>query len=87
MVKDCLLVLTTDHGGVGTTHGKDSNLERNVFIIMMGPGIKKNSMFGDNLTRNLDCTSIILHVLQCNISCYFDSQLPLCNLEYWTFLS
>ncbi|CAG8814399.1 14625_t:CDS:1, partial [Racocetra fulgida] len=28
-LKDCLLVLTTDHGGVGTTHGKDSDLERN----------------------------------------------------------
>ncbi|CAG8658992.1 32396_t:CDS:1 [Racocetra persica] len=33
-LEGCLLILTTDHGGVDTTHGKDSDLERNVFIII-----------------------------------------------------
>ncbi|CAG8838541.1 19016_t:CDS:1, partial [Racocetra persica] len=39
--------------------------------------IQMGDMFGDGLTRNLECTSIILRTLQCNISDYFDSQLPL----------
>lgn len=37
--EDWLVLLTTDHGGIGTTHGGQSNTERHIWWIASGPSV------------------------------------------------
>jgi len=64
---DPLIVITTDHGGLGKSHGGDSDVERNVFI-----GSNKNIDF--NYKSNMCCSQIILKYLNIDIPLYFDNK-------------
>lgn len=37
--EDWLIMLTTDHGGIGTTHGGQSNTERHIWWVASGPSV------------------------------------------------
>lgn len=37
--EDWLILLTTDHGGIGTTHGGQSNTERHIWWVASGPSV------------------------------------------------
>jgi len=64
---DPLIVITTDHGGHGKSHGGDSDVERNVFI-----GSNKN--INNNYKSNMSCSQIILEYLNIDIPPYFDNE-------------
>ena len=57
-----LLVIASDHGGVGTKHGGDSPIERLTPVIMHGPTLKQGFEVKSE-TRNIDLSATILHVL------------------------
>jgi arylsulfatase A-like enzyme len=42
--EEWLIIVTTDHGGKGNTHGGDSPEERRIFIITSGPGAKRGEV-------------------------------------------
>jgi|ERR1700744_2766715 len=60
-----LIIITTDHGGINNTHGKDSNDEVEVFICS-NHGLKKY-----NCENNKCVFKIILDSLHINIPNYF----------------
>ncbi|RGB29549.1 kinase-like domain-containing protein [Rhizophagus diaphanus] len=72
---DSLIVMTTDHGGIGTQHGGDSDVEVNVFLAVSGAGIEPNSKIESEVT-NMDCAAIILKGLGKEIPEWFDAKLP-----------
>lgn len=38
--EDWVIIISTDHGGIGTSHGGDSNEERNIFLIVSGKPVQ-----------------------------------------------
>jgi hypothetical protein len=72
---DTLIIMTTDHGGIGKGHGGDSPEEIGVFLSIKGPGIEPNSKIKGNL-YNMDCAAIILQALGAEIPENFDAKSP-----------
>ncbi|RIA84312.1 alkaline-phosphatase-like protein [Glomus cerebriforme] len=72
---DSLIIMTTDHGGIGTRHGGNSDQEVNVFLAVNGAGIEPNSTIKSEVT-NMDCAAIILKGLGKEIPEWFDAKLP-----------
>ena len=48
--EDWLVLVTTDHGGLGTTHGGNSMEERRVFVIASGPSVDPQLIERDTLS-------------------------------------
>ena len=46
--EDWLILITTDHGGLGTSHGGNSIEEQNVFVIASGNAIAQNTILADS---------------------------------------
>jgi len=64
---DPLIIITTDHGGLGTSHGGNSCKEKNVFI-------GSNHKLETNLKSNMCCSKIVLQHLNIKIPEYFDNE-------------
>lgn len=75
-----LVIMVTDHGGIGKSHGGEDPKEVNVFMAVRGPGIKPGSEIKSERENgelfNMDCATIILKVLGVNIPDNFDAKLP-----------
>ncbi|CAG8768103.1 22924_t:CDS:1, partial [Racocetra persica] len=87
-IKDSLVIMTTDHGGLNKinndvntygVHGKNSEDEMNVFLSVCGPGILAASKIKGNLS-NLVCAPIALSALGIEVPEYFDIKLPFISL-------
>ena len=61
-LKDTLIVVATDHGGVGKGHGGDSATELYTPVIFNGPGIKKGLRL-HGMTQNVDITATLYRTL------------------------
>jgi len=72
---DSLVIMTTDHGGIGRKHGGDSDEEVNVFLAGRGAGIEPNSKIESEVI-NMDCAALILNALGEEIPEWFDAKLP-----------
>ena len=48
--EDWLVLVTTDHGGIGTTHGGNSIEERRVFVIASGASVNQQTFTRDTLS-------------------------------------
>jgi len=46
--EDWLILVVTDHGGIGTTHGGNSDEERHIWWIASGNRVKKYQLFGSD---------------------------------------
>lgn len=46
--EDWLILLTTDHGGIGTTHGGQSNTERHIWWVASGPSVPHLEITGSD---------------------------------------
>ena len=57
-----LIVIASDHGGVGTKHGGDSPTERLTPVIFHGPTLKQGLRVKET-TRNVDLHATLAHVL------------------------
>ena len=69
---DTLVIMTTDHGGIGNRHGGQSDEEVGVFIAVSGPGIKKGEI---GAARNMDCAALVLHAFGFEIPIHFDAKI------------
>ncbi|CAG8651466.1 729_t:CDS:2 [Ambispora leptoticha] len=72
---DSLVIMTTDHGGIGKGHGGSSDQEVNVFLAVRGAGIEPNSKI-ESEVMNMDCAALILKALGKEIPVWFDAKLP-----------
>lgn len=72
---DSLVIMTTDHGGIGYGHGGDTTQEVNVFFAVRGPGITEGLEI-ERKVRNMDCSAIILMALGVAVPEWFDAQVP-----------
>ncbi|CAG8632562.1 11419_t:CDS:2 [Ambispora gerdemannii] len=72
---DSLVIMTTDHGGIGRSHGGDSDQEVNVFFAVRGAGIEPGSKIESEVT-NMDSAALILEALGKKIPEWFDAKLP-----------
>ncbi|CAI2164300.1 11161_t:CDS:2 [Funneliformis geosporum] len=72
---DSLVIMTTDHGGIGRSHGGDSDQEVNVFLAVRGAGIEPSSKIESKVT-NMDCAALILEALGKKTPGWFDAKLP-----------
>ncbi|CAG8805172.1 28430_t:CDS:1, partial [Dentiscutata erythropus] len=72
---DSLIMMTTDHGGVGKGHGGSSDQEVNVFLAVRGVGIEPNSKIESDV-KNMDCAALALYALGKDIPEWFDAKLP-----------
>ena len=52
--EDWLILLTTDHGGLGTSHGGNSIEEEQVFVIASGKNIVPNVILKDSTVTNIE---------------------------------
>ncbi len=52
--EDWLIVLTTDHGGLGTSHGGNSIEEERVFVIASGSALDPETILRDSMLVNYD---------------------------------
>ncbi|RHZ48456.1 hypothetical protein Glove_551g62 [Diversispora epigaea] len=73
---DSLVIMTTDHGGIGTSHGGKSDVEVNVFLAVRGEGIEPNSKIEGEVC-NMDCAALIVKALGMEIPEWFDAKLPI----------
>lgn len=69
-----LIIITTDHGGIGKSHGGSSEDECNVFVSIGGNGITKDLI--EKEMKNMDCAAIILKALDIELPEHFDAKFP-----------
>ena len=63
MRQNTLIIIASDHGGIGTKHGGDTAIERLTPVILNGPSLKEGLAI-ETETANIDLFSTIQHVLQ-----------------------
>ena len=63
MRQNTLIIVASDHGGIGTKHGGDTATERLTPVILNGPSLKEGLTI-ETETANVDLFSTIQHVLQ-----------------------
>ena len=74
LMKDTLLILTSDHGGKGTGHGGDSSVEQTVFWAAKGASIKPGTALTD--VEVVDTAAVIAHALRLDIPENWDAEIP-----------
>ncbi len=60
LLEDTLFIVTTDHGGLGTSHGGDSEIEMKIMFAATGKTVEKGTI-GEMGIR--DTAAIVLHAL------------------------
>lgn len=58
---DCIIIVTSDHGGTGTGHGGKSMAEMETPFIIAGKGIKHGGEFGESMMQ-YDCAATIASI-------------------------
>lgn len=66
-----LIIVSTDHGGVGSGHGGDSAEERNIFLICSGDNIPQNEIKKDS---TLTVVAPVENCLKDSVELYFDGK-------------
>ena len=61
--QNTLIIIASDHGGIGTKHGGDTPVERLTPVILNGPSLREGFVI-ETETANVDLFSTIQHVLQ-----------------------
>ncbi|WP_211749231.1 alkaline phosphatase family protein [Paenibacillus sp. Marseille-Q4541] len=74
LMKDTLIIVTTDHGGSGTGHGGSTPEEQTVFWTAKGSSIKPGTVLGE--VRNIDTAAVIAHALRLTIPENWDAKIP-----------
>lgn len=74
MVEDTLFILTSDHGGLGTSHGGDSPEEMNIIYAVRGETVIEGGAAVDMQVR--DNASVVLHALGCEQPETWTSMVP-----------
>src|SRR5699024_5050369 len=69
-----LLIITTDHRGIGTNHGGNTPEETNIFCLAKGASIEPGTTL-ENI-RNMDIAAVIARALRLDIPEHWDAQLP-----------
>ncbi len=73
LLKDTLFIVTTDHGGLETNHGGDSDAEMKIMFAAAGKTVEKGTI-GEMGIR--DTASIVLHALGLNQPASWTSRVP-----------
>ncbi len=60
--EEVLILLSTDHGGLGTAHGGQRDTDLIIPMFIKGPGIKVNYEFTEEI-RNMDMVPTIAHYM------------------------
>ncbi len=60
LLEDTLFIVTTDHGGLGTSHGGDSDVEMKIMFAAVGKTVEKGTI-GEMGIR--DTAAVVLHAL------------------------
>lgn len=79
LLKDSLVILTTDHGGGGADHyghGSDHPKDMNIFWGCVGPGIAAGHRIDDVTIGIKDTASIVLHALGLKQPEQWESKVP-----------
>jgi uncharacterized protein YjdB len=74
LMKDSLIIVTTDHGGKGSGHGGSSSEEQTIFWTAKGNSIKPGTVLSD--VENIDTAAVVAHALRLDIPENWDAQLP-----------
>ena len=70
-LEDWAIIVTTDHGGIGYSHGGDSDEERNVFLIVSGDNIPQKEI---SKTRNEISVPAVENCLNSDHELFFDRE-------------
>ena len=74
LMKDTLVILTSDHGGKGTGHGGDSTVEQTVFWAAKGASIKPGTVLTN--VEVVDTAAVVAHALRLDIPENWDAEIP-----------
>lgn len=80
LMKDTLIIVTTDHGGKGYGHGGSSPEEQTIFWTAKGTSIKSGTVLSD--VENIDTAAVVAHALRLDIPENWDAQLPAGLFQY-----
>lgn len=69
-----LLIVATDHGGLGTNHGGDTEVERNITIAIKGKTITQQTL--DSSVMPKDITPVILKALGVKKPKFMEGNIP-----------
>lgn len=75
LMKDTLVIVTTDHGGSGTGHGGKTTEEQTIFWAAKGNSIKPGTILSGEV-RNIDTAAVIAHALRLDTPKNWDAKLP-----------
>ena len=77
------VVITTDHGGTGRSHGENSENEMGSFVVVYGRGVQSENLrsredekMSTEEVRNMDCAAIVLTALGVDVPDWFDARMP-----------
>ena len=68
-----IIILSSDHGGLGKTHGGDTPMERNVPFIIAGDNIIKNNKIPQSV-RIFDIASTIAHIFNLKAPSFWEGK-------------
>ena len=74
LTEDTLIIVTTDHGGIGTGHGGNTPQERTIFWAAKGGSITPGTVLSD--LENIDTAAVIARALRLDIPDYWDAKVP-----------
>ncbi|WP_144551146.1 Ig-like domain-containing protein [Bacillus mycoides] len=80
LLEDSLIIMTTDHGGKGYSHGGESPEEKTIFWAASGPGIPAKSTITTPM-KNMDTAAIVAQALRSNKPETWDAKTPKNLLE------
>ncbi|USK72239.1 alkaline phosphatase family protein [Peribacillus asahii] len=74
LMKDTLIIVTTDHGGKGTGHGGSSPEEQTIFWTAKGKSITPGTVLSD--VENMDTAAVVARALRLDIPENWDAKIP-----------
>ena len=72
-LENTLLIITSDHGGSGTSHGSNSPEDTTILWLAVGPNVPAGVMLTDSITT-YDTAATILYALNLSIPLEWDGQ-------------
>lgn len=75
LMKDTLIIVTTDHGGSGKGHGGNTTEEQTIFWAAKGNSIKPGTVLSSDV-KNIDTAAVIAHALRLDIPNNWDAKIP-----------
>lgn len=74
LMKDTLIIVTTDHGGRGTGHGGSTPEEQTIFWTAKGKSITPGTVLSN--VENIDTAAVVAHALRLDIPENWDAKIP-----------